>query len=366
MNVNILFISTERRWQGGEEQLRLLAEGVHQRGHTVQIVVRKSAPAHRRLAQEGLDVIPLAGNVRGPRAIWQLRRALRQTEFDILFANDPHALALMNWATWGRCGVVQVATRRVLFPIRSAGKYRRCQAVVAISHAIGQVCRASGIPDERIHVVHDGVDPARVRAGDAIRGRQSLQLAPEVPLVLCVASLVECKGHRHLLDAVPTILRAHPQFVLALAGEGPLLGELDLQIDKLGIRDQVRLLGYRHDVPDLINACDLLVLPSLEEGLGSSVLDAMFCEKPVVATTAGGLPEMLLDHGSRPCGWLVPPSDSAALATAINEALANRAESQVRARRGHEWASEEFTADRMVDRTLALFELLLMRQRSAP
>lgn len=357
--MKLLFISTERGWYGGEEQLRLLVVGAHERGHMVRVAARQGGEFERRLHSAGVEVVPLPGSPRGLRSWWALRRAIASFRPDVLHANDSHALAVARWACLGLPRMVRVHARRVLFPIRSASKYRWCDRVVCVSHAIAQVCRAGGIPDSHITVVHEGVTPERVASGDRDRGRATLGLPPTTPVVLCVAQLAAYKGHRYLLDAWPAVLAAHPNAHLLLAGDGPLRDELATQIDRLAIRDSVRLLGYRSDVPDLLAACDLFTLASPEEGLGTSVLDAMFAQRAVVTTNAGGIPEMLgtgPDRAQR--GWLVPPRDSVALGSALSAALGDPAACTSRATAARDHALTHFTNDVMVNRSLELFEVL--------
>ena len=186
-----------------------------------------------------------------------------------------------------------------------------------------------------------------------------LGLAEDVPLLLCVAQLTMYKGHRHLVDAMPAILASNPRAVLALAGDGVLRDDLAKQTSALGVESAVRLLGYRSDVPDLLQACDVFVMPSQREGLGSSVLDAMFAERAVVGADAGGIPEMLRDGSDRDCGWLVNARDPAALARGINEALASREERLKRVALAKEWAETEFVAANMVRRTLEVYAEML-------
>ncbi|MCA9236450.1 MAG: glycosyltransferase [Planctomycetales bacterium] len=365
--MKLYFLSTERGWHGGEEQLRLLIEAARAAGHECRIAARAGGAFATRMQEAGFTVDRLAGNVRGPRSAWRVRRAVRWFRPQTLHANDPHALSLMNLAAWGlpraaRGGPLRIAARRVLFPIRSTGKYAACDRVICVSHAIAQVCRDSGLPDHLLAVVHDGVDPARMAAGDAARGRAALGLAADVPLVLCVAQLAAYKGHRYLLDAWPAVRTAHPAAVLALAGDGPLRAELQQQAAALGVGDSVRLLGYRNDVPDLVQACDLFALASPEEGLGTSVLDAMFAQRAVVGANAGGIPEMLADDAGGQCGWLATPRDAAALTQAITAALSDAGERQRRAELGFIRAGAEFTAAVMASRTLRLYDQLLATQ----
>lgn len=359
--MKIIYVSTERGWHGGEEQLRLLVEGAERAGHECAIVARRGGEFAVRMRSRAQDVVELAGSVRGLRSMWRMRQVVRSFRPDIVHVNDAHSLTLAKTALWKSGAYGHVAARRVLFPIRSPRRYLVwCDRIVCVSHAIAEVCRQSGIPAAQLRVVHDGVDPERMAQGNAARGRQALGIADDQPLVLCVAQFAPYKGHRYLLEAMPRILQTHPRAVLALAGDGPLREELQAQVAQLGLGAAVLFLGYRQDVPDLIQACDLFVLPSPEEGMGSSLLDAMFAGKAVVGAEAGGISEVLRDAPGLPAaGYLVPPRDPAALAETISEALSDQAARVQFGRAGQARARNGFTAADMVARTLAVYAEIL-------
>ncbi len=321
----------------------------------------QGAACAERMGATGASVLLLPHAVRGPRSVWRLRRTVRDFRPDVIHANEPHALTLQWLATWGLSVPARICSRRVLFPIVGTHRYRAgCDRILCVSRAIVAVCRQRGIPMGMLRVVHEGVDPARVQAGDPRRGRLAFGLAEDVPIVLCVAQLAPYKGHSYLLDAMPAVLAAHPRAVLALAGDGPLRDELQAQCHALGLERAVRFLGYRTDVPDLVQACNVFVLASPEEGLGTSVLDAMFADRPVVAADAGGIPEMLCDDAGQECGWLAVPRDSQSLAQGINEALASPDECARRTAMAKNWTLREFTAPTMVQRTLEVYAELLV------
>jgi glycosyltransferase involved in cell wall biosynthesis len=361
----LFFISAERGWHGGEEQLRLIVSGASAAGHECHVAARTGEKFARYAKSSGLPLVELPSRVRSLHSLWSVRQALRHVRPDVVYANDPHALWIQRLATWRLPVPARVAARRVLFPIRSPRRYRYgCDRVICVSRAIADVCRASGIPPEMLKVIHDGTDPLRMSGGDAHRGRASLGLADDVPLVLCVAQLADYKGHRYLIDAVPSVLKCCPRTIFVLAGDGPLRGALMAQARARGIESAVRFLGYRDDVPDLIQACDVFVLPSTHEGLGSSVLDAMFAARPVVAADAGGIPEMLRNAQVQLCGWLPAAGDAGALARALVECLLSPLERKRRVEPALAWARTHFTASRMVRETLDLYdELLTSRAR---
>lgn len=356
--LNVALVSTQRGWHGGEEQARLLAVGIRERGGRCVILARRGGAFAERMTAEGFEVSTFTGGGRSLSAVWHMRRCLRRIKPDVLHYNDAHAMAGAGLAAIGLRIPVRIVARRVDFPLRSARLYRWfCDRVVCVSRAVAAVCRQGGIPDEMLRVVHDGVDPARVRSGDRGRGRQALALADDEQLLLCVATLTEHKGHRFLLDALPGVIRNCPKVVVALAGDGELRETLGEQAERLGVASHVRFLGYRNDVPDLIHAADVFVLPSHMEGLCSTLIDVMLAGRTIVTTTAGGIPDLTGSDvpDAAPVAWTVPPRDSEALAAAILRALSSADECVAMQERARHRAEQLFTADCMVESTLAVY-----------
>jgi len=168
-----------------------------------------------------------------------------------------------------------------------------------------------------------------------------------------VAALVDHKDHATLLDAAARVVARLPRVHFVILGEGELRPQLERQVARLGLGERVHLAGFRDDVDRLLPGFDLFCLSSHMEGLGTSVLDAMCFGRPIVATSAGGIPDAVADGVS---GRLVPPRDPEALAQALLRLL----ESPEDARRLGAGARARYEAgvsvDRMVERTLAVLE----------
>ena len=281
--------------------------------------------------------------------------------------NDPHALALGGPAAAGLRIGVRIAARKTAYPIRSAVPYRRwCDRVIGVSNAVIDRCLAAGIPQERLHLIYDGADPARVSDGQRERGRQILCVQPDEILLLTIGSLLSCKGHAQFLQAFPRVLARFPQARFALVGEGRLKRELEQLAASLNLTGQVRFLGFRHDVADLLQAADLFVIPSIEEGLCSTLIEALFARRPIVTTTAGGIPEVIgaTDSDASPIAWIAPPGDPQGLADATLAALAAPEEYAERQRLGYDRAARLFHVDQMVAATLDIYrEVLSARPR---
>ncbi len=324
--LRVTIVSTQRLWQGGEEQALQLAVGLRERGHTCRVIALAGRPFAERLAAVGFAVLPLRGKLPWPWRLAGLRGAVRKWGTQVVFCNDAHALTLGGLAVWRMEQVVTVGARRASFPLRSPGRYRLlCDRVFCVSQAAWQRCFEAGIAATQLRVVHDGVDPRRVAAGDRLRGRDSLRAGPEELLLLSVGSLVPCKGHRVLIAAMPSVLQRFPHARLAIAGGGDQESALRQQIAQLNLSSRVELLGFRHDVPDLLHACDLFVFPSLDEGLGSTLIDAMLAERAIVTTDAGGIPEVVgsAAEGQPQIAQIVPRGNVDALSEAIVAALSD-------------------------------------------
>ena len=176
-------------------------------------------------------------------------------------------------------------------------------------------------------------------------------------LWLAAGRLAEPKDYPNLLHAFSALSQRHPDARLMIAGDGPLKGELDSMIRRLGISGRVRLIGLRLDVPNLYAASDALVLSSAWEGMPVVILEAMASSTPVVATSVGAVPEMVSDGVS---GLIVPPHDHEALADAMGKMMNLPEKTRQRlGRAGYDRVLSEFSRESVIDKWEDLFERLL-------
>jgi len=358
-----LHIDSARTWRGGQNQVLLTVLGMRALGHRSMLVAHPAGELRQR-AKEGLDLIPLApATEMDLSAAWRLSRLVKQVKPDVIHAHDPHAVAMAALALTMRGGSRTaapspplVASRRVDFRMKgnalSRWKYRQVDCFVCASDAIRTIVIADGVPPSRAVTIHEGIDLARAAAAPPADLHAELWLPHHAPVVGNVAALVPHKGQRHLVDAAALVVRQVPDARFVIAGEGELRAQLERQIKELGLEKHVFLLGFRPDILSIHKAFDLFVMSSVTEGLGTSLLDAMACGKPIVATRAGGMPEVVADGDT---GVLVAPRDDQALAAAIVRLLKDERLRQAMGDAGGRRVRERFSSERMVQDTLDLY-----------
>jgi glycosyltransferase involved in cell wall biosynthesis len=241
------------------------------------------------------------------------------------------------------------------------GHLHLLDAIIAVSGSVAQTYRDAGVPDSLIHVVRNGHAP-RLALRGRLETRAALELEEEDRAIVTVARLAEQKGHRVLIEAAPEVIEAHPRTRFLIVGGGPLAGELAARIQANGLQDHVRLLGERGDVPELLAASDLFVLPSFFEGLPLSLLEAYAAGLPIVACRAPGTVEAVIDDET---ALMVPPGDAAELSAAITRVLSDPALAARLGEAGRRHAARNFTAERMGRETLAVYRAALAASSGA-
>ena len=226
----------------------------------------------------------------------------------------------------------------------------RCDRITALSRALVEATAAIGVPAERIRVIPNGVDtnsfvPLPHQARD--------------DTILFVGSLIERKGVGHLLAAAAEVLGLFPTYRLVLIGEGPQYSMLERLADSLGIARRVVFLGSQSQdqVRVQMQRARLLVLPSLEEGQGVVLLEALACGTPVVASRVNGIPEVVTDD----VGVLVPPADPKALSGAIRRILDRPRLWADMSRKARERVVRHYDWRYLADQYIAVYESMLQR-----
>lgn len=322
-----LHVDAERGYSGGEVQVFQLLEGLRACGQRVMLAAPPGSRSLLEAQRRGIEcfAVRLRNDFDLP-SVLALRRAILRLRPDIVHLHTGRATWLGGHAArWAH--VPAICTRRmdreVKRSMRTRWTYSRLVArVVAISGPVRDLLIGGGVHPGRIDRIPDGVELDSLRPlREAGALRDELGAAPGDFVLLALAALVRRKGLDVLLDALTLLDARGIRPVLWIAGEGPERDSLERTARERGLAG-VRFLGWRSDAADLLQASDVLVLPSRREGLGVAALEGMAAGKAVIASAVGGLAEAVIDHQ---CGLLVPPEDPARLAEAIEELFASPA-----------------------------------------
>jgi glycosyltransferase involved in cell wall biosynthesis len=371
----VLYLRSSSGFHGPEKQIVLLAQGVRDAGFDPGILLLyrqdKTMPAIHPLVkvakERGVPAHQLADRNRfSLRTIWQIAKTLTEGEFGLLHAHGYKAniLGLLAARLTGVpiIGTVRLHTETTtplkLYKRLDLLALRLCDHVVTVSEDLRREALSAGLAPDKVTTIWNGIDVVSF-AAQAVCGttiREELDLGPDERVVTAIGRLTSQKGYSYLLQSVPLVLQALPETRFLIAGDGPLRSKLEREAYSLGIGSSVYFLGYRTDVAPLIALSDLIVMPSLREGLPNVILEALALAKPVIATAVGGIPEIITHQVS---GILIPPRDPVRLAESILQVLTVLALARGLGERGRQEVTERFTVAAMVDRTVTLYRQVL-------
>ena len=292
------------------------------------------------LQKNGTDLV----HCHGARANWYGRLAARQAGVKTTFCTVHNSLKDYPYS----------AFRRRLYVTLEKQTAGWVSQWIAVSEAIRQdLINYYGLPADRIEVVRNGIDvrdltPQRSRQ----QARRALGIEEEALVLVEIARMTRQKGHRFLVSAISRMISSFPDLKCLFAGDGPQRPILEKQIRDLDIEDHFQFLGFRSDVPDLVQTSDIYVLPSLSEGLPIGLLEAMALGSPVVASSVNGVPEVL-QHGVN--GLLVPPGDVNALLAALTQMASDPSLRERLAEAARKTVLDHFTAARTASRVAVLY-----------
>ncbi len=362
--LKILHIDPERNWGGGEAQVLGLLSYLAERGHGNHLLTHPRGRLFQQSQTLHVKAMPLVvRNDLDVRPVPRLRRLIRRENYDIVHLHTKRAHALSLWLSRSAPRPKYVVTRRMDYP-ESKGWYtrwlynRKVDGVIAISRKILELLVEAGVKRERIRLIQSGTDP---RPFDS--AARAWERDPERIVVGVAAVLEERKGHRFLLEAAGRLKSRGYRIYYRIAGEGSLRKTLEQTASQLGLKEDVELLGFVSDMPGFLTDVDIVVLPSLFEGLGVSVLEAMAAGKAVIASRVGGLPELIVEGTT---GFLVEPGDVDGLAKAIAKLAGDRILIRDMGQKGKERLDKHFTLERMARENEAYYYNLLEDTRPSP
>jgi len=360
--MNVLFLTTHFNTGGITSYVMTLGSGLARDGHKVW-VASAGGNCVNSLEKEGVRHVAI--NIRTKSEIhpkvWlnfgHLRHLIRKEKIDVIHAQTRVAQVL-GAALSRSTGVALITTCHGFFRPRWFRKTFPCwgTAVIAISQPVARHLKEDfKVPDERIHLIVNGIDLERFALVTPERRqimRQKIALG-DGALIGIIARLSDVKGIDVLIKSMPFILKEIPTANLLIVGQGPQEAALKKLAEDLNLKGRVHFMNVTNEAPAFLCAFDVFVMPSLMEGLGLSVIEAQACGIPVVASKIGGLVELIQDTQS---GFLVDVNDPATLADRILEILNNPDQAQMMAQKARQNVEQQFSAQVMVRKTLGVYE----------
>jgi glycosyltransferase involved in cell wall biosynthesis len=344
----------------------LLLKGLRERGHEAELVAADGSALGERAGSAAVRVHYVSRGLFRLPAARKVRALLRGGRFDLVHANEAHAVTAAWLALQGRRKPLQlpfVISRRVGYPIGKSSlaqaRYRAAARIVANSKWVAEQAAASGAPREKISVVYEGTDiPPRFTTEQRQGARARWGVSQSTPLLGCVGVLLPDKGQEWLIRALAEVRKECAGAKLLLAGDGPCRARLESLAQELNLTNDTIFAGFVKDVENVYAALDVFLLPSFFEALNNSLLAAMAYEIPSIAFNKGALGEVIEDGKS---GLLVSGPDVEEISRAAIKLLREHDLAQRLGRAGRIRVEQDFSADKMVEGMVSVYDACLNR-----
>ncbi|MEL6941224.1 MAG: glycosyltransferase family 4 protein [Bacteroidota bacterium] len=364
--MHILHISSARTWRGGEQQIAYLIEELQTQYIQQTSLCVKGAPfANWCRAQD----IPCITYKKRSSIDWsiakQIKRIVKEEKVTHLHAHDSHAhtFAVLAATFFGMRKPI-ILSRRVDFSIKknffSHWKYNHSSVkkIICISHNIKKIVQESIKDQTKLKVVHSGIQPEKFTNPKAVKNRlrKEYQIDEDKKIIANVAALADHKDYPTFVNTAEILSRKRSDLqFLIIGGDAGEKDKIRQLIKDKNLESCVLLTGFRNDIPEIFPELDLLLFTSKEEGLGTTVLDAFASNVPVVATEAGGIPEMVIH---RKTGWLAPIGNAQQLSEGVEQVLDNKSfrDDLIVQSKLH---LQEFTSKKMASAILAIYNTVL-------
>lgn len=345
----------------GGQEIRIIEEslGMQARGHQVTIICPPESRIYQEASKRGLTTVGLPIGRKNLKGLLAMRGWLRANRVDVLntHSSTDSWLGALASASMTKAPTI-VRTRHISAPVALNFPTRwlytsATRHIVTTGEALRQtLIQDNGYPAEMITSVPTGIDPGRFAGGDKIAARSQLSLSPDLNYIGIVATLRSWKGHRYLIEAFSRMKAQGWQ--LLIVGDGPKREEIEAQVERLGLRNRVSLVGQQSN-PELWFKClDIFCLPSYaNEGIPQAVLQAMMTGLPIVSTTAGAISEVVIDGRT---GLIVAPENVEQLMAALQKLMDDPGLAQRLGNQAADVARSRYTREAMLDRMEAIFQ----------
>lgn len=377
MKCKILYVIDNIEFGGGERVFSQVIRGLNKERFGVFVASNPGGTFEKKLTEVGIKIDPLDMTSRyNLGTISQLKKIIKTKDVQIVhsqggradffariaarIANVPIIISSVAMLVEGYDVSI---LRKGLYVLIDRWTERWVNKFIVLSEALRRaLIERHKIPPEKIVRIYNGIelkeynpDLKEVRS-KKLEVRRELGLKNDVPVIGAIGRLVWQKGFEYLIQAIPKVIEVFPETRFLIVGEGPLKDKLKVKSEKLKVKDNIIFTGFRSDIKEILASIDLLVMPSLLEGLPMVLLEGMAMAKPIVATRIDGVTEVL-ENGKM--GLLVPAKNPHALAEAILKVLNNKTKADLLGQNARKMVEEKFSVEKMVEQIEWVYEKLL-------
>jgi len=354
----ILFYTDTPGIGGAEKQMLLLAKYLNKTGHHIDLAYGKYGKIktmHNDFEKycEKIHVLNVA-HKHDPRHYFQLKKILKKGKYDLIHIHlwNPGSCRYAFFAA-NHAGIPIITTEHDPFELHGFKKKikniclrKTDQTIVISSGNYGLLVDHYKLPEKWLSLVHNGIEIDRFLD---TKNKADLPIKTGDIVITCIAEMHSRKGHKYLLDAFLKSQKQFPNLQLILVGTGPIENELKL---KYNSHPHVHFLGWRNDIPEILKASDIFILPSLREAFGLVVLEAMISGAVTIATNNGGTVDIIEDGKS---GYLIPPQSRERIINTIQTILQNPGQKEDIKKAATKRVKDYFTAEKMTEKTIETY-----------
>jgi len=358
--LNVLHISSEKTWRGGEQQIAYLLDELSKQGINNTVLVRKNSSFETYCRERKIDFVSVSfSGLAILKAAFRISAICRKRAINIvhMHSSKGHTVGVLSILFWHKAKLV--LSRRVDFPVKknwfAHWKYNhpRIERILCVSHEIERIVKKSLTNPEKAITIHSGIDLNKFKNmhKKASLLRKEFAIPDDTLLVGNTSALAGHKDYFTFIDTIEILIAKELAVKAVIMGTGPLEQTLKSYVEQKKLSDFIFFAGFRNNIPGLLPDLDVFLITSTEEGLGTSVLDAFASGVPVVATKAGGIPEMVVD---RETGLLAGIKNAHQLADNI-QLISENAELRLKLIQNAKELSKKFSKEETAAKTAKIY-----------
>ncbi len=366
--MKILHLSSEASWRGGEQQIAYLVEELSKIGVENTIACRTDSAFAAYCLQKNWEHVdlPFKGST-DLRTTAGIKKICKQEKVDLIHMHSAksHSLAVLSHLLGNTTPLV--LSRRVDFPIRNnfltQWKYNHAaiKKIICVSHTIEQIVRRNIRRPERCLTIHSGIDLTRFQQPPSGYLRNRYHIPDEALLIGNTSAIAAHKDYYTFVDTAELFLKDYPAAYFLIIGEGPESKAIQQYIAQKGLSQKIILTGFLPNIPEILPELDIFLITSQTEGLGTSVLDAFACKVPVVATRAGGIPEMVIHERT---GLLAGIKEAPMLAAHLKKITEDPSLRSHLVDNAYQHLLDDFTKENTASQTFRVYQAVLQAVRT--